>query len=184
MIAAPKVADAPSQTECRSLADPLVAILNELRVVLQSLSPAQYTAKMGDVFSNAHVGGHLRHCLDHVRAVVDGREAGVIDYDHRERGTPIEADLNAATLELARLAGAAALLRTLRADERVDVAVMPTRDGVSLRLRSTIGRELAFVLSHTIHHNALVRGMVVSMGLPVPASFGYAPSTLAHQDHA
>jgi uncharacterized damage-inducible protein DinB len=42
-------------------------------------------------------------------------------------------------------------------------------------------RELAFVVSHTIHHNALVRVMVKLLGANVPADFGYAPSTIANR---
>ena len=35
---------------------------------------------------DACIGQHLRHSLDHVNAILDGAESGVIDYDHRERG--------------------------------------------------------------------------------------------------
>ena len=41
------------------------------------------------------------------------------------------------------------------------------RDGESIALESTLARELAFVLSHTIHHNATIRGMVVKYNAAV-----------------
>ena len=65
-----------------------------------------------------------------------------------------------------------------RDPERLPMA----REAQTVTLRSTIARELAFVLSHTIHHNATIRGMVIALGLSAPASLGYAPSTLAHMD--
>jgi uncharacterized damage-inducible protein DinB len=64
----------------------------------------------------------------------------------------------------------------------VRVSVMPRRNGEPVSLGSTLGRELAFVLSHTVHHNAMIRGMITSLGRPLPGAFGYAPSTLAHRD--
>jgi uncharacterized damage-inducible protein DinB len=42
-------------------------------------------------------------------------------------------------------------------------------------------RELAFVVSHTIHHNALIRVMVKLIGADVASDFGYAPSTIVDQ---
>ncbi len=52
--------------------------------------------------------------------------------------------------------------------------------GVPVQVETTVGRELAFVLSHTIHHNALIGVMAAMLGVPVPDRFGYAPSTLVH----
>ena len=42
-------------------------------------------------------------------------------------------------------------------------------------------RELAFVVSHTVHHNAIIGIMAKLLGAEPPAEFGYAPSTIAHQ---
>jgi uncharacterized damage-inducible protein DinB len=42
---------------------------------------------------------------------------------------------------------------------------------------STHARELAFVISHTIHHCALMAVLLAVQGIPVPYRFGYAPST-------
>lgn len=166
------------------LAQPLAAVLRELTGVVGAITPAQYTQRCGEAFSNGTIGGHVRHCLDHIRALVDGRISGCIDYDHRARGTNIELSPAAAIDELKRLQLAATSLADALLAEPVTVAVMPARDGAGVRVASTVGRELAFVLSHTIHHNAMVKGMAVSLGIPLPRTFGYAPSTLAHLDAA
>jgi hypothetical protein len=114
--------------------------------------------------------------------LVDGWCTGVVDYDHRARGTSIETDLAAADAELVLLIDSIGRLAKLDAGGPIAVMVMPTRDGASITLFSTIARELAFVLSHTIHHNATIRGIALSLGRTVPASLGYAPSTLAYRD--
>jgi len=49
-----------------------------------------------------------------------------------------------------------------------------------VEVETTVGRELAFVLSHTVHHNALIAVMAKTLGVPVPERFGYAPSTIVH----
>lgn len=189
MIASPTAINAPTiaiGTDCVAIAGPLAQIMRELRGLLARLSSDQYSARAGDLFANSTIGGHVRHCLDHARALVDGWRTGIVDYDHRARGTNIETDLAAADAELGRLIASVERLAKLDSDDSIGVSVMPTRDGVSITLSSTLARELAFVLSHTIHHNATIRGIALSLGGggAVPASFGYAPSTLAHQDGA
>ncbi len=47
-------------------------------------------------------------------------------------------------------------------------------------LPPTGGRELAFTLSYTIHHNAIIAVAVKSLGLALPEHFGYAPATIAY----
>lgn len=187
MIASPVTINAQTpatETDCVAIAAPLAQIMRELRVLLAALSSDQYSARAGDLFANSTIGGHVRHCLDHARALVDGLRTGIVNYDRRARGTNIETDLTAADAELGCLIASVERLAKLDADDSIGVSVMPTRDGVSITLSSTLARELAFVLSHTIHHNATIRGIALSLGGggAVPATFGYAPSTLAHQD--
>ena len=47
--------------------------------------------------------------------------------------------------------------------------------------QSTVHRELQFILSHTIHHYALISVICQLWGYAVPEGFGVAPSTLKHQ---
>jgi hypothetical protein len=46
---------------------------------------------------------------------------------------------------------------------------------------STVGRELAFVASHAIHHFAMLAPHGRALGIDLPADFGKAPSTVAHE---
>lgn len=167
---------------CGPVAQPLAALMRELVSLLGSLSPEQYTARTGRLFSDGSIGGHVRHCLDHARALADGLGTGEIDYDHRARGTPIETDVAAAATEAARLLDVFASLSGRASAHPLHILVIAERGGPALALASTLGRELAFVLSHTIHHNAIIRAMALSLGAPVPDTLGYAPATLTHMD--
>ena len=53
--------------------------------------------------------------------------------------------------------------------------------GPAVKLESSAGREFSFVLSHTIHHDALVGVIVRSLGREPPVEFGCAPSTLRYK---
>ena len=162
---------------------PIVAVLRQLADVIRAMTDEQYRRKpVGVVSSN--VGGHVRHCLDHVEALLAGLEEGELSYDHRRRGTEVETSRDAA-------------LDVIRRQERQLLAFPPHSERRPLRLsamvssslpptevETTVGRELAFVLSHTVHHNALIAVMALTLGVPVPDRFGYAPSTIAHLEKA
>jgi hypothetical protein len=47
--------------------------------------------------------------------------------------------------------------------------------------RSTAARELQFLVSHTVHHYALIAFILRANGIDPGADFGVAPSTLAHR---
>ena len=51
------------------------------------------------------------------------------------------------------------------------------REGGRVQVATSMARELVFVLQHTIHHQALVALLLAGRGVPVPLTFGYAPST-------
>ena len=162
---------------------PIVAVLRQLAEVIRPMTDEQYRRKpVGVVSSN--VGGHVRHCLDHVEALLAGVEEGELSYDHRQRGTDVETNREAA-LDVIRLRERQLLAlpphverRPLRLSAMVSSCLPPTE------VETTAGRELAFVLSHTIHHNALIDVMARTLGVPVPDRFGYAPSTIAHLEKA
>jgi len=157
---------------------PLMAILQQLIEVIEPLSDAEYTRDgVGELPGT--IGGHVRHCLDHVSALLHGASEGVIDYDTRRRGTDVETSRLAAIALMRQQIRELAELPVEALDRPIDLNVMLNADGDAIAARSTVGREVAFVLSHTIHHNAIVGAMIRTLGGRVEARFGYAPSTPA-----
>jgi len=159
---------------------PLRAVLDQVDDVLAVLDQDQYVQNPVGPF-NSSVGGHIRHCLDHLEALIGGAPGGFIDYDKRQRGTSIEHNRNAAAREVDRLQDALRELEGRPIHEELIVCLMLSGEGPAIHWQSTLGREIAFVLSHTIHHGAMIAGMVKQLGAEVPEGFGLAPSTIAYR---
>ena len=153
--------------------------LQSLRQVIAVLAPDTYRAAPSRV--SGSIGGHVRHCLDHVRALVGLRGSGDLTYDSRLRGTSVETDPWAAIEEIDRLDLRVEDLHDSRPGGAVRLRSMTEPDGTAIHVQSTVGRELAFVIQHTIHHAAIIAVLLDQVGVDVPAGFGYAPSTLARR---
>ncbi len=159
----------------------LAALLGQLADVVRGTSQRQYVQNPVGVV-NSSVGSHVRHCLDHFAALCRGAEAGRIDYDDRERGTQVETSPDAALAEIAALQQRLRPLAGAALHQAIRVKSLVNGHGAAIEVSSSLGRELVFVLSHTVHHNALIGAMCKTLGVPTPERFGYAPSTLAHLD--
>jgi hypothetical protein len=69
-------------------------------------------------------------------------------------------------------------LRSLRPD--LSATVLQARQDSPHWAVTSLERELQFLLSHTVHHFALVALLLRAQGFEVSADFGVAPSTLAY----
>ena len=161
------------------MAMPLILLLRELNEVIDQLSDEQYSQKPVGVVESS-IGGHVRHCLDHVRSLLDAVESGRLNYDHRQRGTAVESSRAAAGESIASLVGQLSSLSAATQQRTICLSVMMCCDGVPFEVLTSLGREMAYVLAHTIHHNALIAAMVKTLGGWLPDRFGYAPSTVQH----
>ena len=155
----------------------LEGVLEELAPVVAVLSPEAYGARLLPNASGS-IGEHVRHCLDHVSALVSADPSSCLSYDRRERGTAVETDPAEALRCIQLLRFKVVVGRwSARLDEPICVMSTMARGGVMLTGMSTLARELAFVLNHTIHHQAMI-GLLASLhGRDVPDGFGFAPST-------
>jgi uncharacterized damage-inducible protein DinB len=158
---------------------PLALLMRQLSCVVEDLSDAQYAQKPVGVVESS-IGAHVRHCTDHVVALLVAIDAGALDYDHRERGTAIETSRRAALWLMGDLERQLERIAPEDLDRRVLLSVTLAAGQEPLRVVSSVGRELAYVVSHTIHHNALVAAMVRTLGGALPERFGYAPSTVTY----
>jgi len=161
---------------------PLTALLSQLSDVVARLSATSYTQKPVGVIDSS-VGGHVRHCLDHVRSLLDAIDTGELNYDHRQRGTAVESSCIAATDQIDQLLRELDALDSDVLDRPLMLSTLLSPADPPIRVITSVGRELAYVLAHTVHHNALVGAMVKTLGGWLPERFGYAPSTIKNLEH-
>ena len=154
----------------------IASLLEQLAATIERLGDDEYTVQRAREVSGS-IGSHVRHCLDHISALVAGLESGRIRYDARLRGTAVETSRQAGIDAIARLLVSLEAVPQAALERDVHVLVRTSVDGPEVRVRSTVARELTFVASHTVHHFAIVALLLRDMGVAVPQRFGYAPST-------
>jgi len=161
---------------------PLAQLMTQLGDLVCVLDEQQYNARPESTQCGT-IGGHVRHVLDHLVAWLNGVERGVVNYDDRQRDTDIEHDPNAA---LHAIKHHTARLSDIDDDQlagQVQVMTSMTSCGSLVELPSSHARELAFVFSHTIHHNAIIATIARALDVELPNHFGMAPSTIAYRNH-
>jgi uncharacterized damage-inducible protein DinB len=154
----------------------LVRLLDEMQALIDGLDDVEY-AMPAPGRSSGGIGGHVRHCLDHVRALLTATNTGLCAYDRRERNTGIETDRAAAMRAASQLISAIERLDPSLLEREVLVETQLDHSGTMITTRSTVARELMFVMSHTIHHNAIVAQMLRTRGVTMEPRFGLAPAT-------
>lgn len=164
-----------SASSSRRVSRALAACLDQLATLLETTADTDYTWRHPSGVCGS-VGTHVRHCLDHVHAVLQEVGAARVTYDHRQRATRTETDRGHAVEQLQHAARHLSDMEP-RLDHHLTLDVQVDRSGTSVSVASSFGRELAFVLQHTTHHQALIALLLADRGARVPETFGYAPST-------
>ena len=147
--------------------------------LLEELPAEQYTGQCEEVF-NSSIGGHIRHNLDHYAAFLAGYGLGEVDYDARGRNLEVESD----PVEAFRMMDACRRGLEKLAVEDLDQPIRIRMDdgGDSTWSQTSLRRELQFLLSHSIHHYALIVSIANRHGIrEFPEGFGVAPSTLHYK---
>ncbi len=127
-------------------------------------------------------GAHLRHVIEHYEALLIPRRPGTVDYDSRRRDPEVERSPRAARARLQALQQCLQLWRDAALGAVLQVRGQGGTAGeFGFEVASTLGRELAFLASHTVHHFALLKPHCLQHHLAVDADFGKAPATVAHE---
>lgn len=173
-------ASAPPEKPASALCADNAALLRQGADAISGLSPADFTEPDPRCFG-ASIGGHVRHCVEFYRSFLTGLQTGHVDYDARPRDPVVETDPAAACAALHALAQALDALSPAQQDG-LSLHIVENHDGMQPAWSaSSAGRELRFLLSHTVHHYALIGILLRLRDRDVPEGFGIAPSTLRHR---
>ena len=156
------------------------AVLTQCSDFIQFLPEGYYQQKPDHVAFG--VNRHMRHIVDHYHAVKIGIEVGCIDYNFRQRGALMETDVAACNEQLDNLQK---WLSELLADGQIPnsikvISEVNFSETESLKLQSTLCRELLYVLNHSVHHLAYMALIAKHWGLDVPENLGVAPATASY----
>lgn len=169
----------PAAASWVSIAEALGALLLDLERALSGLSASTYQDASLDAGFGSTVGKHVRHAIDHVRALQSASDGASACYESRTRGSSLEHDPSLALTELRDLRAFLHGLHRREGAMPISIELAIFRDSPPAVLSSTLERELAFVYGHTIHHMAIIRMLIARSvdAAALPSTFGYAPGT-------
>lgn len=128
------------------------------------------------------IGAHVRHILDRFHCFFSGLQAACVDYDARKRDREIEHNLEAATFALAIVARRVEQLSQMQFSAeiiQIKESVHPSNPAVEIS--STVEREMMDLITHSIHHLAIISLIAKSFGYQMGTDFGKAPSTIVYE---
>lgn len=172
------VSFAPEASDIGQLIDENRQALAQLLELVSGLSADQYQCCLG-VQRQHTVGKHVRHILDHYQALMKALESGAsLNYENRQRDRALETDPKRACTNMR------AIYRFLgQLDSEgysSDLSLDHVTDERRLDLTTSLGRELVFLASHTVHHMAIIGLLAEQLGISPAKDFGVHPSTLRH----
>ncbi len=152
-----------------------IKVLREAQKLLEQMDDRLYTHVDAPTFTSS-IGAQLRHCLDFYQCFLQGVKNNKIDYDLRERDESTE---HSRTRAMERIEATATMLWKLSFAE--EQATLWVKQDSPYWSTSSLRRELQFLLSHLVHHQALVAVMLRLQGFVPNEDIGVAPATLEHR---
>tara|TARA_B110000858_G_scaffold123333_1_gene140622 strand:- start:10678 stop:11232 length:555 start_codon:yes stop_codon:yes gene_type:complete len=174
-----RVAGLEDQNSKSLLIDACINCIAQCDQILDIVSQENFTDTSE---GGSSIGAHIRHILDRFHCFFAGLADTSIDYDARKRDPEIEQNLEAAMFALTSIARRIERLQQLPfCNELITVkeSVLPTSPAIGIT--STVERELMGLITHSIHHLAIIALLARSFGHQMDSDFGKAPSTIAYE---
>ena len=126
------------------------------------------------------IGDHVRHVLDHYRALRNGLPNGQIDYNFRTRNSPEQSNTNVALDNIDELIQWLGQLNYTQDNIQV-ISEISLQACQSEQMNSNVERELLYLINHSIHHMAYASLLAKMSKVPVPHYIGLAPGTATYE---
>ncbi|MBL7841155.1 MAG: hypothetical protein JNJ75_13515 [Cyclobacteriaceae bacterium] len=164
-----------------SLLNPIRKDILRLCSLVNCLDDLLYV-KPFPVISGATLGQHVRHILEFYSCILMNTRGELICYDNRKRDLQIETQRSVALDVAERLMEA---LESIIIDKKICVqANYMETDQHDIFLTSTLFRELAYALDHSIHHQAIIKIGLCEMPAVLEriGELGVAPATVRYKN--
>lgn len=157
--------------------------LEQLHALLLNIPDEAYTNKP-EVLYGASIGQHIRHILEFYLLMISGSIEGTISYDKRKRDLRIENETEYAIGVIRKITKSLDLLS--EEDPVLFEGDFTSDSSRSNSILSSVGRELAYCIEHSIHHQALIKAGLIGMGMAelTDEHFGVAYSTIRYRDES
>ncbi len=149
--------------------------LNELSMLLNNLTQEEFTQSC-EFLSGASIGQHIRHILELYDCLLSGRLEGKVCYDARKRDILLETKISIALEKIDKILEELKILE----DKPMILEGSYCSTGKISLVQTSLFRELAYNLEHSIHHQALIKVGMRELGKLnlINVNFGIAPATI------
>lgn len=154
--------------------------LTEIKKVLLLLTDEQYSYPSNTLFG-ATIGQHVRHILEFYQSAFNGLDTKTVNYDNRKRNLLIETDNQYAIQVIDEINASLAL--DILDETLVLEGNFCAEEGKETEIKTTLFRELAYCLEHSIHHQALIKVGLLEVNCLsfIDDTFGLAPATIRYR---
>jgi hypothetical protein len=151
--------------------------LLQIRELVNNMKEEDFVNKL-EILSRSSIGQHLRHILELYQCLLDGTVTNEVNYDNRKRNLKLESDPAFALRTIEEISEKIFNLDSDRCLSLVGSFSASTEK--KLTIQTSIYRELAYNLEHSIHHQALIKIGLSALQLShlVDEDFGVAPATI------
>ncbi len=159
-----------------TLTNTSVEILNQLKKLVQNITDKDYSKPI-ELLSGNTIAKHIRHVIELYEEMLKGIDNGTINYDARKRNLLIEHNREYTLQCIDELI---LKLKLIYNDKLILLeASFDNSKNEFVKLNSSINRELAYNIEHTIHHMAIMQIIVKHQinYINLEDNFGVAIST-------
>lgn len=151
--------------------------LIEIKKLLLQLTDEQYSYPSNALFG-ATIGQHVRHILEFYQSFFNRLGTKTINYDNRKRNLLIETNGKYAIQVIDEIN--ASLSLDIPDEMLVLEGNFCGEEGKQIQIQTSLFRELAYCLEHSIHHQALIKVGLLELDslLFIDETFGLAPATI------
>lgn len=154
--------------------------LLEIKSMLKNMDNNRYSSSLV-LLSGASVGQHVRHILEFYTCLISAKKLGVVNYDGRKRNLQLETNGAFAQIQIDEII---ADLPNFNVAKQLFLEGNYTHQNNPITtITTTFGRELAYCLEHSIHHQALIKIGLKELNLEniIKENFGVAPATIRYK---
>ncbi|WP_373524549.1 hypothetical protein [Aquiflexum sp.] len=151
--------------------------LLQIRELVNNMKEEDFVNKL-EILSGSSIGQHLRHILELYQCLLDGTATNEVNYDNRKRNLRLDSD---PAFALKTIEEISEKIFNLDSDRCLSlIGSFSASSEKKLTIQTSIFRELAYNLEHSIHHQALMKIGLSALQLShlVDEDFGVAPATI------